>query len=401
MKKFDRQRAAKMVVKRYRHQQKRGQEGFGFVALKDGHFERMVKAETDNAIIAQMLGKREDEIMFHHRRPTSTPNYSMTAHPMHVSHPSLKHDYYIIHNGVVHDTEKIKEAHEKAGFTYSTLLKQFWLSTDKVAHRAGEKWNDSETFAIELAKDLDANKEGLGELSGTIAFIALQIDKKTKAAIALYWGRNHSSPLLFTKNNDYMQLVSEGTGEEVKPHTLHCYDYETGSVSTLEDYKVGLTSYGAIPTYKGGTYHKGSYSESGHYYDRHSQDRDDIDDVVDKINFDGVRDSVTQLAKDKIVGFTRPEIAAPKNSAAHIFAGVATTTEDERKRNTTRTVDQAMSELDDWADMGDELLKLQLTIKDIEDSEIPDTEALEYLYDRKETLEDEIKKLESVKVNVQ
>ncbi len=246
VKKFNGSRAAKTVTKRYQRQKERGKEGFGFVSLVDEGVGRYVRCETEEEILRVMRQEDEGEILFHHRKPTSTPNFKQAAHPIKVDHKSLNHIYYIAHNGVVHGTDKLKEIHEKAGFKYQTALSTYFMCADKTVRRdpKGDKWNDSEAFAIELARDIDGAEEGLSHISGTVAFVAIQIDKKTKRATSLFWGRNYGSPLKYEKTRDYMVISSDCAGEEVKAHILHEYDYETGSIVTRA-YSVGTVSYNA------------------------------------------------------------------------------------------------------------------------------------------------------------
>lgn len=244
VKKFNGSRAAKMVNKRYQRQKERGKEGFGFVSLVEERIGRYVRCETEEEILRILRQEDEGEVLFHHRKPTSTPNFKEAAHPIMVDHPSLSHIYYIAHNGVIHGTDELRKKHEKQGFKYQTLFTTYFMSTDKKVRRdvKGDKWNDSESFAIELAKDLDRGEHGLPDISGTVAFVAIQIDRKTKIATSLFWGRNHGSPLKYDKTPDYMVISSDGQGTEVKTHVLHEYDYETGSIITRA-YSVGTVSY--------------------------------------------------------------------------------------------------------------------------------------------------------------
>ena len=350
-----------MVVKRYRNQKTRGSEGFGFVSLDKGKVARFLKSEQDEPIIKEILDRTEDEIMFHHRKPTSTPNYWQTAHPMKVSHESLKHDYYVIHNGCVHDTEEIKARHDKEGFVYSTLLTQYWLSQDKKAHRAGEKWNDSETFAIELAKDLDGKQEGVKELRGTIAFIALQVGKENKKATTLFWGRNYGSPLKFQKTTDYMQITSEGAGEDVAEHTLNSYDYEMKTVSSRKDYPVGVTA----------------YASAGYDYSRNTrtikaaETRAEEDDYGDTIKFGQERKGP--------VGFQN-FLDKPKEERSLV------------------SKDEALAKLEGWFEDMSELEQVNKSIKHLTTHNAPDADNMEYFLDRKSTLEASIKRFEEANV---
>lgn len=248
-------RAAKMAVKRYHQQEKRGTEGYGFVGIVKGKVMRFAKSDVARPIISAILEKQEDEILLHHRNPTSTPNYRELAHPILVRNKKLKHDYYIVHNGSIRGVEDMKKLHDKEGFIYNTLIKQYNLTQEKRAYVVGEQWNDSESFAIELAKDLDGSMLGIPDVDGTIAFVALQVDKKTKQLVRTFWGRNYGSPLKYLKTKDYLTITSEGPGEEVKAHTLNWYDYGTKETQSLGlEYRIGYTAYGQSGDYRNGSY---------------------------------------------------------------------------------------------------------------------------------------------------
>ncbi len=99
-------------------------------------------------------------------------------------------------------------------------------------------WNDSESLAIELAKVIDGQKTDI-EAKGSIAFIALQVDKKTAKVKKVFYGRNYSNPLKLQTNKAFFSLTSEGEGEQVTPNVLHCYDMESG-LFTEKEKKIGV-----------------------------------------------------------------------------------------------------------------------------------------------------------------
>jgi len=237
IKRLDGKAPHRMLHKRYQFQKSRGQEGYGFVLLKQNKVVAYERSETEKEIMAKLNQGVSDEVIFHHRMPTSTDNLMEAAHPIRVSNDKLKHDYYLIHNGIIHEPEKWKDLHEQDGFEYTTRIvkqRRTLLRTLFV----DDEFNDSEALAIELAIDLD--KEGNGiSVSGSIAFVMLQTDKEGNA-IRLFWGRNDGSPLKINElAGVFRTIASEGQGVIIPTHKLYEYDYHRKTVS-CRDYTVGL-----------------------------------------------------------------------------------------------------------------------------------------------------------------
>ena len=236
IKRKDGKPAQKMALKRYKKQQSRGQSGFGYIALEKNKIVSYNRSETEEAIKTLVEKEIASEILFHHRFPTSTPNFAMSAHPIKVSNDLLKHDYYVIHNGVIYGDSELKKNHEKLGFKYNTELVKTWKSFDKVVCEE-TCWNDSESLAIELALDLDKDGKGV-EVDGSVAFIALQTAKNSSKTLKMFFGRNDGSPLKINSDKHFLSITSEGGGEIVKTHTLGTLDYKTDEI-TYRPYVVG------------------------------------------------------------------------------------------------------------------------------------------------------------------
>ncbi len=265
VKRFDGKNAVKMTERRYHHQKERGKEGFGFVGLNGGVVGKHLRASEEDTILEALKITTADEVLFHHRNPSSTINVWECAHPFLISIPSLTHDYYVAHNGVIYNTEELKKEHDKEGIRYTSLLREYWLSEEGNVRNGIQKWNDSESLAIELAKSLDAKEPtSIAEIRGTIAFIVIKIERKSRKAVKLYWGRNYGNPLNFFKNDAFLVLSSTGKGEEAKPHRLYSFDYETKKVEDIA-YTVGV-----------------SYSQHTGYPHHISRD-DDARDPMDRI----------------------------------------------------------------------------------------------------------------------
>lgn len=222
--------AARKVFKRYNHQKHRGSDGFGFVSI--GQKAEVIRTETETAIRAY-LDEAGDEIIFHHRYPTSTDNVAEVNHPILVSDKRFKRRYYVVHNGVIKNAAELKKSHEKSGLKYRTEIeaRTVWKIGKTRRESAPDiRFNDSEAFAVDLALTLSGQQEKL-KSDGSIAFIALETDKKGKP-LKLHYGRN-SNPLVLEKAKDFMALKSEGNGEAIKPNTLYSYDYLTEETSEM------------------------------------------------------------------------------------------------------------------------------------------------------------------------
>lgn len=280
VKRFDGKSADGMVLKRYHKQKTRGQQGFGYVAIEQGRIVQWLRSETEKDITTGLKGKVANEVMFHHRFPTSTENYAHCAHPIKVAHASLNHDYYVIHNGMVWDDATLKAKHEKLGYIYTTEVFEQTVSPEgTVLTQKSLEWNDSEALAIELAMDLDSEAKGVS-VKGSIAFVALQVAKNSKQVLKTYFGRNDGSPLVMQFiDGQYVSVTSEGTGKELAENVL----YSIGLDNKLDakEYQVGEAfaktkpSAGYHTVYDGRGY-AGSVAEANIQYD----DTDPLDDYV-------------------------------------------------------------------------------------------------------------------------
>ena len=249
--------AFKAVLKRYHKQKARGSEGFGFVELLDGHVIGVQRAEDEKDIIKLLEKSIADEIIFHHRTPTSTPNLVEATHPIIVKNKSLKYNWYIIHNGIIYNDSELKKEHETDGFKYTTLIKKQFVTVKNTY--TSEMFNDSESLAIDFAKSIENNT--LMKSRGSIALIALCVEKKTKKALKLYFARNTQNPLCLEiqgkkDTRDFMAISSE-SGKDLKENTLFTYDYQRDDIT--EEFKtIGTTiSYGNYSDYDDDGYYGG------------------------------------------------------------------------------------------------------------------------------------------------
>lgn len=207
--------AIKQILKSYERQKSRGTQGFGYVAFNDGKIDDVARNSTEKGIYTSLNALSSEGVMFHHRIPTSTPNFKEGAHPIHVSSPRLKYDYYVIHNGVISNDDYLKKKHEALGYKYTTEMfkREVWMTRDEeyMETTVVTKYNDSEALAIELAEGIEANSNKI-EAYGSIAFICIQATKDTGTNELvinnIYYGRN-TNPLMIDENSSYFKLSSE------------------------------------------------------------------------------------------------------------------------------------------------------------------------------------------------
>jgi predicted glutamine amidotransferase len=215
----------KSVLQRYARQRRRGTDGFGYVAIRHGHLVSEQRATAEAEILAMLRGEQAAEVLFHHRLPTSTPNFIEATHPIVVDTPFLRDRYYVVHNGIISNAEELHAHHEQDGFAYTTKIRKEWITAR--ATYSEDIFNDSEAFAIELARYLERQLPTIAA-EGSIAFIALQVEKNTSRVLALHYGRNEGSPLVVHDTPDVLSITSEGehTHKPVPPHVLRSYDYD-------------------------------------------------------------------------------------------------------------------------------------------------------------------------------
>lgn len=181
-----------------------------------------IKVERATEMTKAMLDLYRNEsrvIVLHHRSPTSSNNKMSQTHPIVVDNGSLKHKYFVIHNGIINNSESVKIAHEALGFIYTTIGKKTkWSNSDEME----DCHNDSESLAIELARFIEKQTDTIGTV-GSAAFIAIQADKKTDKAIGIFFGRN-TPPLKLSAARGKIRLSSEGEGNEIAEDFLYRFN---------------------------------------------------------------------------------------------------------------------------------------------------------------------------------
>ena len=208
------------VANIFQEQIERGSKGFGTVLIKDQKIEKINRACEPALFIHDLLDKENltNMIISHHRMPSSTDNLLSQTHPIYVSNKNLNFEYYVIHNGVISNEDDLKPEHEKLGYKYTTLI------TKEHPTYTYESFNDSESLAIELALFIERKKKTI-DAKGSFAFITLQVNKKDKKVMNVFFGTNGSSPLkLMAKKGKEITLRSEGEGITIKRDILFYFN---------------------------------------------------------------------------------------------------------------------------------------------------------------------------------
>lgn len=219
-------KAGKEIIQQYQDQHSRGSKGFGLIEV----FKNVVNIERATEPVKALLDTRLSQApvgLFHHRMPTSTENHLEQTHPFLISHDELKNDYLVIHNGVIRNHSELFKKHtEELGYTYATLTQQQYTYSTTPSYY--NKYNDSETLAIEIARYFDGKSEVINAL-GTIAFVAIVLDKKTKKATKMLWGRNSGNPLDFLVNEKGILIASDiyhENTESIAENTFESFDLQ-------------------------------------------------------------------------------------------------------------------------------------------------------------------------------
>jgi glucosamine 6-phosphate synthetase-like amidotransferase/phosphosugar isomerase protein len=218
------------VRRQLQEQLDRGKQGFGvsMAETKNSKIETTRSVEITETLMALWL-KKSCLTLLHHRMPTSSKNTVRQTHPILVggSEVGMKYKYLIVHNGVISNTQKLKEDHEILGFNYTTLVKKEPTYKNEIVK---EEYNDSESLAIELAMAIENNSIKRISTIGSVAAVAIKIDEKEETPISVIWYRNEGNPLKLNRENKMMTLSSEGPGNQVEKEMLFEMNLNTGTV---------------------------------------------------------------------------------------------------------------------------------------------------------------------------
>lgn len=208
------------VINQLQDQLNRGKEGFGILMINKKNEIEIKRATEISKALLDLYMTESPIIVMHHRNPTSSDNKISQTHPILVSNGSLKHDYHVIHNGVISNTDNLKEEHEKLGFIYNTVRKDNFNR---------EEYNDSESLAIEMAMYIEKQTKEIST-EGSAAFTIIQVDKKTKKALNIFFGRKNN-PLNLSGRQGEIRLSSEGKGENIIEETLYKFNIKSPSLT--------------------------------------------------------------------------------------------------------------------------------------------------------------------------
>lgn len=200
-----------VVKSLYINQKDRGSDGFGFVGLSSEEY-GLYKALKEKELVKYINKHLFDEILFHHRFPTSTANALNAAHPFEIDYN--KKTYYFIHNGIINNPEALKAEHDELGLKYSSFV--------------GNTFNDSEALAYAFVLSLNGVKTKTTP-TGSAALVCLQVDQKTKRAERLYFYTNGESPLKMYRDKSIF-IISSETGNDITPNKLYFFQYSNRRV---------------------------------------------------------------------------------------------------------------------------------------------------------------------------
>lgn len=305
-----------VLLKHYKAQKSRGVEGFGFVAMNG---DKLSWNRTQHEFeIKKKLKKvsAHSEILFHHRYPTSTENIEEAAHPIKVSNKELEYDYYVVHNGVISNDDKLKEKHEKLGYRYTTEIEKYIQVKNKKGKQyiTGSEYNDSEALAIELARFHEGLSTDIGTI-GSVAFIMLQVDKKGNI-IAIHYGRNSGNPLGWTIDGEYHVLASEGE-EKIDVNTWYTYTYKTSMTTKF------YVEIGQVYAYTGANSAYGSNNTSNYsmgFTGGKNGDYDEYEGWDYYIGADGKRYKLQETASHARVNVCDVQLEDENEGEYHVLA---------------------------------------------------------------------------------
>lgn len=213
----------------YFKQKERGVKGYGFFNIEKKKYSR---CKYEHEILGELHRNKGNEILFHHRKPTSTVNVPQAAQPLCSNENFKDHKYYFAHNGSIENSTYLYRQHTDDKLTYSSVV--------GVGKLDAPIFNDSESLMFELALIIEGKKDIKDfRAYGSMAFIMLQTDNDGNP-LNLYFGRN-SKPLKMEITDKRFMIASEPKsktdveeGEDIPEDVLHEYNYKTNKITTRE-----------------------------------------------------------------------------------------------------------------------------------------------------------------------
>jgi hypothetical protein len=264
----------------YENQKERGQQGFGFVGLNKERID-IYRATLEEGIMKFLNEEQYDEIIFHHRLPTSTQNTLKSTHPFIIEMESKR--YYFMHNGIIQNADTLKENHERNGIVYKSLALELPQS-GRSEGKEGVGFNDSEALAWDFCLWLN-NKQEKIKAQGSVAFVCLETNKETNWAQKLYFYRNNEASLKIYKDNTLLLLASEGKYPPIKKNWLYFWDYQKRHIRRYKFLEIKNLNLFSFNRYYG-------------YYDYPYFD-DEIDEENIKLALLEIKDNIAALEQER------------------------------------------------------------------------------------------------------
>lgn len=291
------------IMQIFDKQRHRGTQGFG---LFDGQEMNMVHETKEDSILKWLVKYDSNQLLFHHRNPTSTINVKRAAHPFSTKDYFGKKQYIMVHNGHITNSQALRAEHEELhDISYYSNVED-------------GTFNDSEALLWDLSLVLEGKQKSL-EAYGGIAFVCMELEKGK--IIKLHFGRNNN-PLNMIRNKSGIMLSSEGSGEPIDSNTLYTYHYKSRRLThkpfTVPASYFSRDSYEPEPfnsSYSDGRYDDVAYPYRDNACRQISAFSDELEDDDDYDYYEGV---LTNKDRDKY----RPLLAeVESNALAYLFRG--------------------------------------------------------------------------------
>lgn len=205
------ERASTAVAEQYEEQHARGTRGFGITEIMDNGRVVIRRATEPIKMLVDLRMSKARHLLLHHRSPTSSENRIDQTHPFIITNKELKFDWIINHNGVIGNAKLLKPEHEKLGYEYLSQHDVYEFAHSK---ETTEKFNDSESFAIEFARFYEGKSESIKSM-GTQAFMAVAC--KDGKVVKVIIGTNGGNPMGAADMGDGFLFASLNPyGEDLK-----------------------------------------------------------------------------------------------------------------------------------------------------------------------------------------
>ena len=198
----------------WQHQASRGRDGFGMVGIDKQAIG--LYRETKEEDMRKVLDETSfDEILFHHRQPTSTENDIKSTHPFYIKR--YDKEYYFVHNGVINNADELRKKHKRFKIKYTSF------------HKKNGEFNDSETLAYEFILWINGRIKKI-RARGSVAFVCIEKEKGFCSKLYFYRNTDTLSNLKFYKDKTIFLLASEGEYDEIEENILFYYDYPSKKI---------------------------------------------------------------------------------------------------------------------------------------------------------------------------